>query len=315
MIKITRKYILFAFLAFAALCLYACPARAGYDVINPNIKIRPQQPGCFTDNASAQMQLSETDRKRLQLANAYIRRLETEGQNPDVVKALYRASLKTGVDFDLLIMKAILESDLGKYNAAAHSTARGVFQYIEPTWLILMNRYGDKIGYPEYARAIKISRREGFPYFSGNDKYLREEILALRHDHDIAAMIKAYQIIEETAVISGYKRDETVTATDHYVAHMLGLKLAKDLYDMRHSGSVLALARLNNPQMREAAMLNKQFFYGRDKSPLTASAVYNQFEKRVDREMKRIRDVARYTGTPGCRFAARPAAPDFITVR
>jgi hypothetical protein len=315
MIRITPRHILFAFLGGAALCLYACPARAGYDTINPNIEIRRAAPSCMDGvEQPVAMTLSGKDHERLQLASAYIKHLESQGQDSAVIKSLYRASLKTGVDFDLLLMKALLESDLGRFNVAARSTARGVFQYIEPTWLILINRYGDKIGHPEYANAIKISRREGFPYFDGNDKYLKEEILAMRHDNDMSAMIKAYQIIEETDVIKGYKNGGTVTATDHYIAHMLGLKLAKDLYSMKARGSVFVLARLDNPQMREAAMLNKQFFYDRKKTPLAANAVYEQFEKRVGREMKRIRDVVRYTYAPACRYAVQDM-PDFKTIR
>lgn len=296
-----------SFFPLIAACLLACPALAqasSYKIFEPGVEVRPEQNSCLGEiERVASINLSPQDHERLQLANAYTEHMKADKQDPRVIKALYRASLKTGVDFDLLLMKAILESDLGRYNAAARSSARGVFQYIEPTWLILIKRYGDKIGYPEYAKAIQISRREGFPYFKGNDKYLREEILALRYDDNISAMIKAYQIIEETDVIRGYKNGGAVTATDHYVAHMLGLKLAKDLYDLMNRNSIFAVARLNNPQMREAAMLNRNFFYD-NKTPLTAHAVYRKFESRVDREMQRIRSVGRRpVKEPDCMLA------------
>lgn len=247
--------------------------------------------------------LHRDDKQDMKLAQSYMNFMRAQGGDPGVIKSLYRASIKTGVSFELLLLKASLESDMGRFTTAARSTARGVFQYIEPTWLILMKRYGAKIGFEEYAKAIKISNRKGFPYLKGNDKHLRAEILALRHDADISALIKAFQIIEETDVIRHYKNSKKVTATDHYIAHMMGLNLAKDFYDMKNKNSVLAVARLKNPQMREAAMLNKIFFYHK-KTPLTAPQAYVKFEKRVSHEIKKLKNVARYSGKQACVFAS-----------
>ncbi len=286
-------------------CTLSIPVVAGYRSgeavqqfknLEAQTCIKPQSSPALT------ISLSEADMRDLHLANSYMNYLRGQGQNPGVVKSLYRASIKTGVNFELLLLKASMESDMGRFDAAEHSTARGVFQYIEPTWLILMNRYGGQIGYPGYARAIRISRREGFPYFKEEDKPLRDEILALRHDDNTAALIKAYQIIEETNVIAEYKRGKEVTATDHYIAHMLGLKLAKGFYALKNRNMRKPVAYLKNPQIREAVMLNKRFFY-KDNRPLSAAQSYVQFEKSVQRELVKIENVARYNGNPACTYA------------
>lgn len=293
-------------------CTLAFPGVAGYrsgEAVQQFKNLEAQT--CITPQSSPPLKisLSEADMRDLHLANAYMNYLRGQDQNPNVVKALYRASIKTGVNFELLLLKASMESDMGRFDAAEHSTARGVFQYIEPTWLILMNRYGERVGYPGYARAIQISQREGFPYFMEQDKNMRDEILALRHDDNVAALIKANQITEETGVIAEYKRGKEVTATDHYIAHMLGLKLAKGFYALKNRNIRKPVAYLKNPQIREAVMLNKRFFY-KDNKPLSAAQSYVQFEKRVQRELAKIQNVARYNGNPACTYAQ--AATDVI---
>jgi len=287
-------------------CLTASNGLAGYNKAGTALP-KQKNPGpqaCMQiPQPALSITLQNKDMKRLKLAQSYINYMRAQGGDPGVIKSLYRASIRTGVDFELLLLKASLESDMGRFTAAARSSARGVFQYIEPTWLILISRYGDKIGRPDYAQAIKIGSRTGIPYFKGNDKYLRSEILALRHDADVSALIKAYQIIEETDVIRHYKGGKKVSTTDHYIAHMMGLNLAKDFYDLMNKNSILAVARLNKPQMREAAMLNKAFFYDKRRRPLTANLAYVQFQKRVAREVRKIRSIEKYSSKPSCVFA------------
>lgn len=256
---------------FSILAIFACI---------PAAKAAP----CPTGNIPPSVILGKNDDSRLKMAESLMYHLENQGVAPDVIKTIYKASLRTGVDFELLVLKARMESDFGQFNVAAGSSARGLFQYIEPTWLTLMHRYGAEMGYPHYAEAIKFSR--GLPYVK--NKYLKAEILALRHDQDASTLIKAYQVQEETDVIRGLKRGQRVTAADHYISHMLGLSLARELYDLRARNSVFALALLDRADMREAAKLNRAFFYD-GKTPLAAVDVYKNFEQRVNREIRSLR--------------------------
>lgn len=263
--------------------LSAAPARAGERCIKP----------------ASVMLLQSPDEKRLELARALKAYLHNHNRDERLATAIYKASLKTGVDFELMVLNAKMESDLGLQNVAATSTARGIFQYIEPTWLTLIRRYGGRVGYQHYADAIERAHYPGVPTIKNNNPYLKAEILALRHDPEMAAMMKAYQVQEETDVIRAMKRGAHVTATDHYIVHMLGLPLAKEFYAMKNSGSLIAVAGLNNPAMREAARLNKVFFYS-GKRALTAREVYTRFEKRVSGEFKSIRNAAYDNKVPAC---------------
>ena len=242
------------------------------------------------------MRLQGVDQKRLTLARSLKTYLQNQGRNGALSNAIYKASLKTGVDFELMVLKAKMESDLGRLNVATTSSARGAFQYIEPTWLTLIRRYGDEIGFGHYAAEIERAQYPGVPTIKNNNPYLKAEILALRHDPETSALIKAYQVKEETDVIKNYKRGRKVTATDHYIAHLLGLSLAKEFYKMKNTRSSRSIARHKNASMREAAKLNRAFFYS-GKRPLTASESYARIERRVKKEMNAVRNVA-YTAQP-----------------
>ncbi len=251
------------------------------------------------------MLLQGKDEKRLELARSLKAYLRSKTQDEGLATAIYKASLKTGVDFELMVLKAKMESDLGRLTFARHTTARGAFQYIEPTWLTLIRRYGKDIGYEHYGDAIARSKYPGVPYIKNGNPFLKAEILALRHDPDISALIKAYQVREETDVIRSYKRGKRVTATDHYIVHMLGLPLAKEFYTMKRRGSIIAVAGLNNAAMREAARMNRAFFYS-GKRALTAREAYAKFEKRVNKEFKTIQNVAYKNKTPACAQSDEP---------
>jgi hypothetical protein len=255
------------------------------------------------------IKLDAQDQERLDMAQNFAVYLEEQGQDPRIISSLYSASLESGVDFKLLILKAMLESNLGSLNEAKHSSARGIFQYIEPTWLTLIKRYGKDIGYQHYADAISISRTSGAPSIKGNNEYLRSEILALRYDPHIAALIKAHQVNEEISQIRRYKRHWTVTATDHFIVHLLGLKLAKEYYAMKNSGSILTVASHRNASMREAARLNRPFFYN-GKLALSAAESYKKFEARIKRQFREIDAVANSKRIKPCPQSQKLASKD-----
>lgn len=241
-----------------------------------------------TDNIDVNVTLSDTDQSNLELARHMEKVMVHFGYEADTTRALYRAHLKTGVDFKLLVLKAIMESDYGHFKVAANSSARGIFQYIESTWLVLMHRYGEQIGYGHYANAISYNEKTKTAELKGSAKHLRGEILALRYDEEVSAHIKALQVIEETDVIRSYKNGKPVTTTDHYIAHMLGLYVMKDFYNLMAKRSPITPARYSsNAHMREAAKTNKSFFF-KGNTPLTAIQSYKIFESRVEHQFRKI---------------------------
>ena len=62
----------------------------------------------------------------------------------DVLAALRTASRKTGLDFDYLLNTAMRESGLNVQAKSKTSSASGLFQFVEQTWLGLVKHHGVK---------------------------------------------------------------------------------------------------------------------------------------------------------------------------
>ena len=75
------------------------------------------------------------------------------GANP-VTGAIRKAAQATGTSFDYLLATAKVESDLDPNLAMRSSTATGLFQFIEQTWLATLKQAGPAFGYGNYANAI-----------------------------------------------------------------------------------------------------------------------------------------------------------------
>ncbi len=212
------------------------------------------------------------------LANSLRLYIKDKKRDPAIIDDILSASNTTNIDFKLLLVKAMIESDLGRVTTSGTSSARGIFQYIDPTWISLMKRYSGQIGY--------------------DGSQSNEEILNLRHNNRISALIKAYQIKDETKFIARIKRNKRVNATDHYITHMLGLPLASKFYKLLNNNSDTILANSNDAYFKEAMRLNPYFFYNSRREPLTAAQAYKQFSKKISQKYKRLAEIsAQYGGS------------------
>lgn len=219
-----------------------------------------------------------------------------EKLDPSVIDTLQRIAAETNTDFELLVAKAMLESDLGRNMTSPVSTARGIFQYIENTWLTLIHRYGERIGYKNYQNSIEIDAETGQARVVKTSSISKADILDLRFDPYAAAKIKAYQIKDETGLIQEFKGESDLNAADHYIAHMLGLALAKEFYDLKNQESGEILAHSSNPLFREAVALNRPFFYDEDGRGLTASQAYTYFNGRIAKAYTKLHKIVAQYG-------------------
>src|SRR5690348_10401319 len=71
-----------------------------------------------------------------------------------VTGAIRQASHATGASFNYLLATAQVEAGLDPQAGASTSSARGLFQFIEQTWLATMKQSGSALGYGRYAAAI-----------------------------------------------------------------------------------------------------------------------------------------------------------------
>src|SRR5689334_19512162 len=70
-----------------------------------------------------------------------------------VTTAIRDAAQATGTSFDYLLATARVESGLDAGAGASTSSARGLFQFIEQTWLSTLKTVGSALGYGQYASA------------------------------------------------------------------------------------------------------------------------------------------------------------------
>ncbi|WP_395648043.1 transglycosylase SLT domain-containing protein [Terricaulis sp.] len=164
----------------------------------------------------------------------------------NVTAAIRRASQATGVDFSLLVETARRESALNPNARAATSSATGLFQFIDSTWLDMVRRHGADHGLGQYAAMLN----------QGScDAATRREILALRSDPEMAARM-AGEFARENAQALQARIGRPPSAGELYAAHVLGAGGAARLIEAAANGAPDAAAIFP----REAAA-NRGLFY------------------------------------------------------
>ncbi|HYF56911.1 MAG TPA: lytic transglycosylase domain-containing protein [Salinarimonas sp.] len=182
------------------------------------------------------------------------------------VDAIRSGAERTGTGFDYLLQTAQRESGLDPKARARTSSATGLFQFVEQTWLGLMKQEGPKLGLSREAAAIT-TRADGTHTVA--DPAARGEILALREDPRVAAVM--------AGVLTQRNRDHLSAeigrepqAGDLYVAHFLGARGAADLIRMAQSQPTRPAAEA----FPDAAAANRSIFFDGAGRARGASEVY-----------------------------------------
>jgi hypothetical protein len=190
---------------------------------------------------------------------------ETTPANP-VVSAIKQGADKTGVGFDYLLKTAQRESSLEPDAKARTSSATGLFQFIEQTWLSIMRQEGPKQGMANYAGAIS---EDGSGRLTVSDPALREKILQLRTDPHVATVM-AGALTQKNAEQLGQALGRQPQAGELYMAHVLGARGASDLIRTAGSDPTRAAAR----DFPEAAAANRSIFFDKAGRARSAQEVY-----------------------------------------
>ncbi|WP_296576553.1 lytic transglycosylase domain-containing protein [Phreatobacter sp.] len=189
----------------------------------------------------------------------------TEAGVSRVVSAIQAAAQKTGAGFDYLLRTARRESSLQPTAQASTSSARGLYQFIDSTWLTMVRDEGRNLGLGRFAEQIGRDA-SGRPTVA--DPTARQQILALRDDPAVAALMAgAFTNRNAADLRSATGRDPT--EGELYMAHFLG------------SGGAARLINANqaNPQASAALMFpdaagaNRRIFFDQGR-PRTVAEVY-----------------------------------------
>ncbi|MDO1558291.1 transglycosylase SLT domain-containing protein [Brevundimonas sp. 2R-24] len=186
------------------------------------------------------------------------------GQGGGVEAIIRRAAGATGVDFDFLMRTARRESALNPRAQARTSSAAGLFQFIEQTWLATVKRHGARHGYGQYANAIS----QGSDGRWRVDPGARRAVLDLRFDPTAASVMAGELASDHAAYLRGRIGREP-TAGDLYAAHFLGPAGSARLIQAVDSRPGMSAAAL----FPEAAGANRPIFF-RGGRPATVAEVY-----------------------------------------
>ncbi|MBX9711411.1 MAG: lytic transglycosylase domain-containing protein [Xanthobacteraceae bacterium] len=183
-----------------------------------------------------------------------------------IAGTIKQAASATGASFEYLISAAKIESNLDPRAAASTSSARGLYQFIEQTWLGTVKEAGASFGFGKYADAISKSSSGSY---SVSDSQTREEILKLRDDPAanaaMAGVLTQSNSFKLTADLGRRPTDGEL-----YMAHFMGVGGA----------SKLISAAEDNPRASAAAMFpgaaaaNRSIFYNRGGTARSVSEVY-----------------------------------------
>jgi hypothetical protein len=135
-----------------------------------------------------------------------------------VTGAISQASQATGTSFNYLLATAQVESGLDPRAGASTSSARGLFQFVEQTWLGTMRSAGQALGYGRYADAIS---KNAAGHYEVKDPAMRREILSLRND-PTANAVMAGAFTKTNASILSAKLGRAPSEGELYIAHFLG---------------------------------------------------------------------------------------------
>lgn len=169
---------------------------------------------------------------------------------PAVTAALRKASAATGSSFELLYNMARRESSLDPAAKAKTSSAAGLFQFIEQTWLGAVKNYGARHGLADAAAAVE-QNADG--RYRIADATRRREVLDLRFNADHAAAL-AGELVQENRAALHKRLGRDATAAELYAAHFLGAAGAARLLEAPADSSAAAL-------LPAAAAANKPVFY------------------------------------------------------
>lgn len=202
---------------------------------------------------------------------------------------LNSAGTKSGVDFDYLLQTAIRESSLNPSAKASSSSAVGLFQFLESTWLQVMKDEGPRLGYQNYADAITETSDGEFVI---KDPKLKAEVLKLREDPQIAADLAA-AFTKNNGAYLYEKFGRMPSPGELYIAHFLGPKGADKMFT----------AGLADPDQVAAKLFPKQ-------AKANPSIFYDDGQARTIRQVYKALVQKHGGGGVDAAFAAQQLASD-----
>src|SRR5471032_2645222 len=152
------------------------------------------------------------------------------------------------------------------------SSARGLFQFIDQTWLGTVKEAGAQLGYGNYANAITKSSSGSY---SVSDPTARSAILKLRDDPAASSAMAGVLTQSNSFKLTG-KIGRRPTDGELYMAHFMGVGGAAKLIANAEDNPQASGARL----FPNAAAANRPIFYEHSGRARSVSEVYSVLSSR-----------------------------------
>lgn len=190
-----------------------------------------------------------------------------------VTQAIANASRRTGVDFKYLMDQARIESSLNPNARASTSSATGLYQFVDQSWLKIVNDHGAAYGMDWAANAIQKSA-SGSYYVA--DPQLKQQILDLRN-HPETASAMAAELASDNRNYLVQQTGREPQAVDLYLAHFLGAAGAAKFINSMASAPGTPAASL----FPAAARANSSIFYDGNGNARTLAEIRDNFAQKL----------------------------------
>jgi hypothetical protein len=196
--------------------------------------------------------------------------MAVEGIRGVVESAIQRAARATGVDFGFLMKTAGRESGMNPQAKSNASSAAGLFQFVEQTWLATLKQHGSKYGYARYAELIT---KGGDGRYHVDGAEARRAVMDLRLDPHAAALMAGELASDHAAYLKG-RVGRQPTPGELYAAHFLGPQGSARLIEAVENTPGAVAAHL----FPDAARANRTIFYPEGR-PASVAQVYANLSK------------------------------------
>jgi len=225
-----------------------------------------------------------------------------------IAGAIKQAASSSGTSFEYLLATAKMESNFNPSASASTSSARGLYQFIDQTWLGTVKEAGAHLGYGNYADAITKSPSGNY---SVSDPAARNAIMKLRDDPAAASSMAAVLTNSNSFRLTG-KIGRRPTDGELYMAHFMGVGGAAKLISNAEDNPRASGARL----FPNAAAANRSIFFEGSGRARSVSEVYSVLTSRyaAAASSQATRTAMASVGDipAGMAFASTAAAPQAI---
>jgi len=139
----------------------------------------------------------------------------------DVLAAIRLGSIRTGVDFSFLMELARVESNFNPTARAPRSTATGLFQFRDHTWLETIRTFGADYGLKDYTTRLELIEDVEHEQQPIVRDPLQLEVLALRLNPRLSTLMATENIKRNLWILTD-RTGRKPGRTDLYLSHYLG---------------------------------------------------------------------------------------------